>query len=92
MANSAQARKRARQAIKRKERNASQRSTVRTYIKRVIAAVSSNDSEAAKSALIQAIPVIDKMVSKGILHKNQAARYKSRLSGKVKALQLSAAS
>ena len=92
MANSAQARKRARQAIKRKERNASQRSTVRTYIKKVIAAVSSNDSEAAKSALVQAIPVIDKMVSKGILHKNQAERYKSRLSGKVKALQLSAAS
>ena len=92
MANSAQARKRARQAIKRKERNASQRSTVRTYIKKVIAAVSSNDSEAAKSALVQAIPVIDKMVSKGILHKNQAARYKSRLSGKVKALRLSAAS
>ena len=92
MANSAQARKRARQAIKRKERNASQRSTVRTYIKKVIAAVSSNDSEAAKSTLVQAIPVIDKMVSKGILHKNQAARYKSRLSGKVKALQLSAAS
>ena len=92
MANSAQARKRARQAVKRKERNASQRSTVRTYIKKVIAAVSSNDSEAAKSALVQAIPVIDKMVSKGILHKNQAARYKSRLSGKVKALHLSAAS
>ena len=92
MANSAQARKRARQAVKRKERNASQRSTVRTYIKKVIAAVSSNDSEAAKSALVQAIPVIDKMVSKGILHKNQAARYKSRLSEKVKALQLSAAS
>ena len=92
MANSAQARKRARQATKRKERNASQRSTVRTYIKKVIAAVSSNDSEAAKSALVQAIPVIDKMVSKGILHKNQAARHKSRLSGKVKALQLSAAS
>ena len=92
MANSAQARKRARQAIKRKERNASQRSTVRTYIKKVIASVSSNDSEAAKSALVQAIPVIDKMVSKGILHKNQAARYKARLSGKVKALQLSAAS
>ena len=92
MANSAQARKRARQAIKRKERNASQRSTVRTYIKKVIAAVSSNDSEAAKSALVQAIPVIDKMVSKGILHKNQAARYKSRLSRKVKVLQLPAAS
>ena len=92
MANSAQARKRARQAIKRKERNASQRSTARTYIKKVIAAVYSNDSEAAKSALVQAIPVIDKMVSKGILHKNQAARYKSRLNGKVKSLQLSTAS
>ena len=65
---------------------------MRTYIKKVIAAVSSNDSETAKSALVQAIPVIDKMVSKGILHKNQAARYKSRLSEKVKALQLSAAS
>jgi small subunit ribosomal protein S20 len=49
---------------------------VRTYIKRVHGAVESNDAEAAGTALSQAMPIIDKMVSKGIMHKNQAARTK----------------
>ena len=78
MANSAQARKRARQAEKRRTHNASQRSMVRTYIKRVQAAIASNDQAAAEEALTTAIPVIDKMASKGIMHKNKAARHKSR--------------
>jgi small subunit ribosomal protein S20 len=59
---------------------------VRTYIKRVHGAVETNDAEAAGAALAQAVPIIDKMVSKGIMHKNQAARHKSRLTKKVKAL------
>jgi small subunit ribosomal protein S20 len=59
---------------------------VRTYIKRVHGAVESNDAEAASTALSQAMPIIDKMVSKGIMHKNQAARQKSRLNKRVKAL------
>lgn len=86
MANSAQARKRARQAEKRRNHNASQRSMVRTYIKRVDAAIAAKDAAAAGTALADAMPLIDKMVTKGIMHKNKAARHKSRLNKKVKAL------
>ena len=86
MANSSQARKRARQAEKRRTQNASQRSMVRTYIKRVDAAIAANDAGAAATALTDASPLIDQMVSKGIMHKNKAARHKSRLNKKVKAL------
>lgn len=86
MANSAQARKRARQSEKRRSQNASQRSMVRTYIKRVDAALISSDATAAETALAEAMPLIDRMVSKGIMHKNKAARHKSRLSKKVHAL------
>jgi len=86
LANSPQARKRARQAEGRRRQNASQRSMVRTYIKRVDAAIDSGSQADAAAALATAVPVIDGMVSKGIMHKNKAARHKSRLSAKVKAL------
>ncbi len=86
MANSPQARKRARQAEKRRRHNSALRSMTRTYIKRVLAAVDTGDGAAAQNALTDAIPVIDKMVNKGILHKNQAARHKSRLTARVRAL------
>lgn len=86
MANSPQARKRARQGEKRRRHNASQRSMVRTYIKRVIAAIETKDHEAASAALASAIPIIDRMVSKGIMPKNKAARHKSRLSAHVRSL------
>jgi small subunit ribosomal protein S20 len=86
LANSPQARKRARQNDKRRAHNASLRSLVRTKIKQVIAAVGTGDAEASKAAFQQAVPVIDKMVSKGIIAKNKAARHKSRLNAKVKAL------
>ena len=86
MANSPQARKRARQAEKRRRHNASQRSMVRTYIKRVNAAIEAKDHAAASEALTSAIPVIDRMVHKGIMHKNKAARHKSRLAAHVKSL------
>lgn len=59
---------------------------VRTYIKRVNAAIDDGDAASAGEALASAIPVIDGMVSKGIMHKNKAARHKSRLSAKVNAL------
>jgi small subunit ribosomal protein S20 len=87
LANSPQARKRARQAEKRRRQNASQRSMVRTYIKRVDAAIQSREYDAASAALNDAIPVIDRMASKGIMHKNKAARHKSRLNAKVAALK-----
>ena len=86
LANSPQAKKRARQAEKNRQHNASMRSTYRTYIKKVESAVSAGDQDSANVALLAAIPIIDRMVSKGILHKNQAARYKSRLNASVKAL------
>ena len=86
MANSPQARKRARQAEKRRTHNASLRSLVRTNIKRVIAAIASGDAEQARAAYDQAVPVIDRMADKGIIHKNKAARHKSRLNTQVKAL------
>jgi len=86
VANSPQARKRARQAEKRRAHNASLRSVVRTVIKKVHAAVQSGDREAAKGAYSEAVPVIDRMADKGIIHKNKAARHKSRLNAQVKAL------
>ncbi|HHJ13617.1 MAG TPA: 30S ribosomal protein S20 [Gammaproteobacteria bacterium] len=87
MANSAQARKRARQAEKRRQRNASQRSRLRTHIKKVFKAIATGDAEAAQAAYRQAVPVIDKSVGKGLIHKNKAARHKSRLARHVRALQ-----
>ena len=86
MANSPQAKKRARQSEKRRNHNASLRSLVRTVIKKVDAAVTSGDAAAAKTAYDSAVPVIDRMADKGILHKNKAARHKSRLNAQVKAL------
>jgi small subunit ribosomal protein S20 len=86
MANSPQARKRARQAITRRDHNMSLRSRMRTYVKRVLAAIQLGDAAKAKDAYQEAVPVIDTMVSKGIIHKNQAARKKSRLSSSVKKL------
>jgi len=86
VANSPQAKKRARQAEKRRTHNASLRSLVRTNIKKVNAAVSTGNAEAAKTAYDSAVPVIDRMADKGIIHKNKAARHKSRLNAQVKAL------
>ncbi len=86
MANSPQARKRARQAEKRRSHNASLRSLVRTNIKRVIAAIQTGDAEQARAAYTAAVPVIDRMADKGIIHKNKAARHKSRLNAQIKAL------
>jgi small subunit ribosomal protein S20 len=86
VANSPQAKKRARQAEKRRTHNASLRSLVRTNIKKVIAAIDTGDAEQAKAAYAAAVPVIDRMADKGIIHKNKAARHKSRLNAQVKAL------
>ena len=86
MANSPQARKRARQAEKRRSHNASLRSLVRTMIKKVDASVSAGNAEQARAAYDSAVPVIDRMANKGIIHKNKAARHKSRLNAQVKAL------
>ncbi|ROZ81311.1 30S ribosomal protein S20 [Pseudomonas neustonica] len=86
MANSPQAKKRAKQAEKRRNHNASLRSMVRTYIKNVIKAIDAKDLEQAKTAYTAAIPVIDRMADKGIIDKNKAARHKSRLNAHIKAM------
>ena len=59
---------------------------LRTYVKRVFAALNGGDKEAATAALGQAVPVLDKMARKGLIHKNKAARYKSRLNTRIRAL------
>ena len=86
MANTAQARKRAKQAENRRRHNASFRSMVRTYIKKVVAAIGTKDYDVATTAYNEAVPVIDRMADKGIIHKNKAARHKSRLNAQVKEL------
>ncbi|MCH6582161.1 MAG: 30S ribosomal protein S20 [Proteobacteria bacterium] len=86
MANSPQARKRVRQAERRRPRNFSLRSKARTYMKAVLQAVKNNDKPAAEQAYKNAVKVIDKVVTKGVLHKNTAARHKSRLSTRVRML------
>lgn len=87
MANSAQARKRARQAEKHRQQNASQRSELRTHIKNVQKAIAAGDAAAAKDAYQRAVPVIDSAEGKGLIHSNKAARHKSRLNRHVRAMQ-----
>jgi len=87
LANSAQARKRARQNLKRREHNHAQRSRMRTYIKKVVNAVQAGDSAAAEAAYREAVPVIDSAARKGLIHMNKAARHKSRLNQHLKALK-----
>jgi len=86
MANTAQARKRARQSVALNKHNSSLRSMLRTAIKRVRIAIESGDKSAAADVLQKATSVIDRVADKNIIHKNKAARHKSRLSAAVKSL------
>lgn len=86
MANSAQARKRARQSIERRARNVGQRSALRTAIKKVRKAIGAGDKAAAQAVFKDSQRVIDSIADKNIVHKNLAARQKSRLSAAIKAL------
>jgi small subunit ribosomal protein S20 len=86
VANSAQARKRAKQAEKSRQLNASQRSAFRTSVKKVVYAIEANDKEAAAAAYKEAVPMIDSVANKGLIHKNKAARHKSRLNAQIKAM------
>ena len=86
MANSASARKRARQGETHRRANASRRSMMRTYMRKVVAAIEAGDKEKAIAAFNIAAPIISKSVTKGLLHKNKAARHKSRLNAQIKAL------
>ncbi len=86
MANSPQAKKRARQNERRFAVNKARRSRIRTYLRRVEEAIASGDQAVAAAALKEAQPELMRGVSKGVLHKNTAARKMSRLSSRVKAL------
>lgn len=86
MANTAQAKKRARQAEKHRKHNASLRSMLRTSIKKVIKAIGSGKQEEALAVFQATQPVIDRMAYKGIIHKNKAARHKSRLESHIRAM------
>ena len=86
MANSAQARKRARQASAQRDHNMSQRSELRTAIKKVRKATEAGDKAAAQAVYQSSVSVIDGIADKQIIHKNKAARHKSRLSLAVKGM------
>ncbi len=86
MANHASAKKRIRQTEKRTARNRHIRTTVRTYVKRVRAAIDAADKSAAQQALAVAVRSIDSAVSKGVYHAKTGSRYISRLSQQVAAL------
>ena len=87
MANIKSAKKRAKQAVRRREHNVELRSRFRTAMKKVLKAIQQGDKTAAQARFKEAVPEIDSMVTKGIIKKNRAAQYKSRLNARVKALQ-----
>ncbi len=86
MANSAGSRKRARQAIKRNKHNSQIRAKVRTFIKKVTYALEAGNKKEAQGGYVAMQKMIDQSVSKGLMHKNQAARKKARLNAQIKAL------
>lgn len=86
MANTAQAKKRARQADAHRARNAAQRSALRSAIKKVAKAVEAKDKTNAQAAFKEAVATIDRYAGKGLIHKNNAARQKSSLNKRVRAL------
>jgi small subunit ribosomal protein S20 len=86
MANSPQARKRAREAETRRQHNVARRSMMRTHVKKVLKAIDSGDRAAAQEAYQAAVPILDRMATHGIIHKNKAARHKSRLNARIRAM------
>ena len=86
MANIKSAKKRAKQAVVRNARNASQRSMLRTAVKKVIKAIDAKDQAAAQEAFNTAQPILDRFASRGLIHRNKAARHKSRLTARIRAI------
>lgn len=86
MANSAQARKRSRQAQRQRKHNASLRSGLRSAVKNIIKAIAGGDKSAAQKVYRESASVIDRIADKKIIHKNKAARHKSRLAAAIKAM------
>ena len=86
MANSRQARKRARQGEARRQHNAAMRSKMRTFVKKVLKAIQSGDKTAAQAAYKDAVPLIDSTAGRNLIHANKAARHKSRLNARIRAM------
>ena len=86
MANTVQSKKRVRQTERRTEINKARRSRIRSFLRKVEEALASGNADAAKAALLAAQPELDRGVTKGVVHKNTAARKMSRLASRVKAL------
>jgi small subunit ribosomal protein S20 len=86
MANTTSARKRARQAEKRRQHNAGQRSTLRTAIKGVQKAILAGNKDEAMKIYRESVSVVDRIADKRIIHKNKAARHKSRLAAQIKGM------
>lgn len=84
MANTAQSKKRAKQAEKRNLHNASRRSAMRTSLKRVVKAIGEGKREVAQTAYIEAASMVDRLAQNNLIHKNKAARHKSRLNAHLK--------
>src|SRR6476646_10418377 len=87
VANTKSAEKAARQAEKHRARNVALRSRMRTAVRTVTTAIAGGNKEAAKTGYQEAVPVIDSLVSKQIIHRNKAARHKSRLAARIRAMQ-----
>jgi len=86
LANIRSAKKRARQAVVARARNTTQRSMFRTLIRNVVKAVEAKDKAKAEAAFKDMVPVLDRYAAKGMIHKNKAARHKSRLTERIRAL------
>ena len=86
MANIKSAKKRVITSEKARRHNASRRSMMRTYMKKVVTAIEAGQKEAAQEAFTALVPVLDRYATKGLIHKNKAARHKSRFNAKIKAL------
>ncbi len=86
MANTKSAEKAARQADKHRQRNVMMRSRMRTAIRRIVDAVAAGKKEEAQTSYKVAVPLIDTLVNKKIIHRNQADRHKSRLAARVRSL------
>ena len=86
MANIRSAKKRARQAVVARARNTAQRSMYRTLIRNVVKAIEAKDKPKAEAAFKDMVPVLDRYAAKGMIHKNKAARHKSRLTERIRAL------
>ncbi|MEY2867104.1 MAG: ribosomal protein [Pseudomonadota bacterium] len=87
MANIKSAKKRAKQTVVRNARNTSHRSMLRTLVKKVVKALETKDVAAAEAAFVEAVPVLDRYSARGLIHRNKAARHKSRLTAHIKALK-----